>query len=82
VPAIGSRIGGIPEGIADGETGFLVPERDPAALARRLDDLLDDAALRRRMGAAARRLVEQRFDLQRQTAALEDHYDALIAGAA
>ncbi len=82
VPAIGARLGGIPEGIIDGETGFLVPERDPAALAQRLGDLLDDQTLRRRMGAAARNLVERKFDLRRQTAALEEHYDTVLPGAA
>ncbi|HEV2678445.1 MAG TPA: glycosyltransferase [Aliidongia sp.] len=79
VPAVGSRIGGIPEGIIDGETGFLVSERDPAALASRLNDLLDDPALRRRMGAAARALVERQFDIRRQTGTLEDLYDAVLA---
>ena len=82
VPAIGSRVGGIPEGIADGQTGFLVPERDPAALAERLAALLDDRNLRARMGAAARAHAELRFDLGRQTAALEEMYDGLLDGRA
>ncbi len=79
VPVIGSRVGGIPEGVVDGETGFLVPERDPAALAARLGTLLEDAALRARMGAAARARVEQHFDIRRQTAALEAWYDELLS---
>jgi colanic acid/amylovoran biosynthesis glycosyltransferase len=78
LPTIGSRIGGIPEGVIDGETGFLVPQRDAAALAARMRILLADAALRQRMGAAARALVEQRFDLRRQTRVLEDWYDAVL----
>lgn len=78
VPVIGSRQGGIPEGVIDGETGFLVPERDEDALARRMADLLDDATLRHRMGEAARILVETRFDLHRQTAQLEALYDSLL----
>src|ERR1700761_7341444 len=41
VPTIGSRIGGIPEGVIDGETGFLAPERDEEALAGRMATLLD-----------------------------------------
>ena len=72
VPGIGSQLGGIPEGIADGETGFLVPERDPEALAARIGALLADPALRRRMGEAARRRVERQFDLIRQTASAGD----------
>ena len=79
VPAIGSRSGGIPEGIADGETGFLVPECDPVALAGRMADLLDDAALRARMGSAARAMIERRFDIRTQSDMLEAYYDALLA---
>jgi len=75
VPAIGSNLGGIAETIADGETGFLVPERDPTALAARMGELLADTGLRRRMGVAARRRVERDFDITRQTAALETLYD-------
>ncbi|GGF47325.1 glucosyltransferase [Aliidongia dinghuensis] len=79
VPAVGSRIGGIPEGIVDGETGFLAPERDAAALAGRMADLLDDRALRLGMGAAARAHVERRFDIRRQTETLEDLYDVVLS---
>jgi colanic acid/amylovoran biosynthesis glycosyltransferase len=78
VPAIGSRIGGIPEGIADGQTGFLVPEKDPEALAQRLAELLDDRVLRLRMGAQARAFVLERFDIRRQTEKLEAFYDGLL----
>lgn len=78
VPTIGSRIGGIPEGVVDGETGFLVPERDEEALAARMGALLDDRALRLAMGVKARALIEERFDLNRQTALLEDFYDQVL----
>ena len=77
LPAIGSDHAGIPEAIVDGGTGFVVPEGDADALAARLADLLRSADLRRRMGAAARALAEERFDAARQTAVLEDCYDAL-----
>ena len=78
VPVIGSRVGGIGEGVIDGETGFLVPERDAEALAACMGDLLADAAMRVRMGAAARALVERRFDIDRQSATLEDFYDSVL----
>jgi colanic acid/amylovoran biosynthesis glycosyltransferase len=81
VPAVGSRIGGIPEGIADGETGFLVPEKDPEALARRMAELLDDPALRLRMGVRARTFALERFDIRRQTGKLEAFYDGLLRAA-
>ncbi|MGH8260952.1 MAG: glycosyltransferase [Steroidobacteraceae bacterium] len=81
IPVIGSRVGGIPECIIDGTTGFLVAERDEAELAARIGELLEDPSQRHRMGAAGRALVEQRFDVHRQTEALEGLYDALVAAA-
>lgn len=79
VPAIGSDLGGIRETIVDGGTGFLVPERDPAALAARISTLLADAGLRQHLGAAARLRVEREFDIVRQTSALEAAYDEVRA---
>jgi colanic acid/amylovoran biosynthesis glycosyltransferase len=61
LPVIGSRIGGIPEGIVEDKTGFLVPEKDPAALADRIVALLGDASLRERMGDAGRAFVEANY---------------------
>lgn len=78
VAVIGSDVGGIPEAVIDGRTGFLVPSRDEGALAQRLGELLDDPAMRHRMGAEGRALAEQRFDMQQQTAALETLYDSLL----
>jgi colanic acid/amylovoran biosynthesis glycosyltransferase len=78
VPAIGSSIGGIPEGIDDGLTGFLAPEKDVDALARRMGELLDNPALRREMGARARAFVAERFDIRRQTELLEGFYGSLL----
>ncbi len=60
-PLIGSAVGGITFTVADGVTGFLVPPRDPEALADRLHHLLADPELRARMGRAARARVEREF---------------------
>ena len=78
VPVVASRVGGIPEGVRDGETGFLVPARDVGALARRIEDLLQAPALRERMRTEARGFVERRFDSRRQGELLERHYDAVL----
>ncbi len=78
VSVIGSRVGGIPEGIDDGRTGFLVPQRDPQALAQRLQSLLADETLRRSLGAAARAKMVAGFDLAQQIAKLESLYDELL----
>lgn len=60
-PVIGSSVGGITYTVVDGETGFLVPARDPEKLAKRLYQLLMEPELRERMGQAARMRVEQEF---------------------
>ena len=66
-------MGGTPEIVRDGETGFLVPPGAPAALARRILELLDDAPLCSRMGASGRRIVEREFSID----AMRSSYDAL-----
>jgi glycosyltransferase involved in cell wall biosynthesis len=75
LPAIVSDHSGLPEAVIDGETGFVVPAGDSAALSERLAFLHG----RRDMGAAARRLAEARFGAERQIAALERHYDNILA---
>ncbi|WP_297369685.1 glycosyltransferase [Acidocella sp.] len=82
VPVIGADVGGIGEAVADGVSGFLVPSRDPEALAARLELVLGDAALRARLGAGGRARVVAGFDLARQSAALEAMYDELRAARA
>jgi len=72
---IGSLHGGIPDIIDDGVTGYLVPERDEAALAARLAALLDDPALRARMADAARAKMEAEYDNRACVERLEGFYD-------
>lgn len=62
IPVVATRVGGNPELVTNGETGFLVPPKDPAAFASRVCALLGDADLRRRMGDTARRVIAARFD--------------------
>lgn len=78
VPAVGTRHGGIPEAVRDGQTGILVPERDVPALADAMTTLLRDQGLRQRMGIQARQMVEQEFDIVRQSHALLDIYRAAL----
>lgn len=79
LPVVASDHAGIPEAVADGKSGFIVPEGAVEPLARRLSELLASPDLRRRMGAAGRALAEARFDAARQMRTLEDHYDALTS---
>jgi glycosyltransferase involved in cell wall biosynthesis len=60
-PVVASAVGGLKDLVVDGETGLLVPPRDPEALRAALERLLADAELRRRLGAAGRERARERF---------------------
>lgn len=74
VPVVSTNVGGPSETIVDGETGFLVPPRDPAALAARVNQLLGDRDLRARMGAKGRARVLEDFALEASARQLQDIY--------
>ena len=63
-PVIATRVGGIPELIEDGISGFLVERRDIAAIGARILELAGDRELRERLGKAGRQRVLERFDLR------------------
>ena len=69
VPVVATIVGGTPEVVADGVTGFLVPPGQPAALAERISELLGDSALRTRMGDAGRLRMCERFTFEAQAEA-------------
>jgi len=60
-PVVATDVGGLRDLVVDGETGLVVPPRDPAALRAALERLLADAELRRRLGAAGRRRAAEGF---------------------
>ena len=70
LPVVASTVGDIPRAVIDGMTGRLTPPRDPQALADALEPLLRDPGLRRRMGGAGRRRIEERFDVAETCRAL------------
>lgn len=71
-PCVATDVTGIPELIAHGESGLLVPQRDPVALAAALARLLDDEPLRLRLSLTARERIVADFDIVRNSAALRD----------
>jgi colanic acid/amylovoran biosynthesis glycosyltransferase len=71
-PCVSTPTTGIPEAVRDGDTGLLVPESNPYALADALQRLLDDAALRVELAGRARRLMEEDFDARRTAARLRE----------
>jgi starch synthase len=81
---VASRVGGIPEIVVEGETGFLVdydadqPEALASGLAARISQVLDDEALARRMGEAGRRRVIEKFGWPAIAAATVSLYESLL----
>ena len=63
LPVVSTRHSGIPEAVDDGRSGLLVPQRDAAALADAIEQLLIDDEIRRRMGLVGREIVVSRFDV-------------------
>jgi colanic acid/amylovoran biosynthesis glycosyltransferase len=78
VPVVSTYHAGIPEGVADGVTGTLVPERDSEKLAAAILQLLEDRDLWKRYHLATQDHIDRKFDLHKQTALLEDIYSELI----
>ncbi|MFF2549772.1 glycosyltransferase [Nocardia sp. NPDC058058] len=77
-PAVCTAVGGVPEMIADGETGYLVPPRNPEQLAERLIEVLGDPRARKRMGLAARDRVEANFTLKASIAGAEQALEEVV----
>ena len=78
LPVISTALGGVPEVVREGVTGFLIQEKDPAGLAQKLSLLIEKPELRTDFGKKGRELVEQKYDLVKQTRKLEDIYRKLI----
>jgi glycosyltransferase involved in cell wall biosynthesis len=72
LPVVAFDAGGISEWLLNGVNGFLVPWMDRDAFARRVDALLLDKPLARRLGAAGRQLADERFNFDAYIAGLED----------
>jgi glycosyltransferase involved in cell wall biosynthesis len=75
----GTRAGGIPEVVVDGETGLLAPVHDEAALAEAIVRLLRDEPRRRAFGAAGRARVEREFSAERMVAKIVAVYERFLA---
>jgi len=80
LPLVASDVGGIPDVVTDGETGLLVPEKDPVALARAFERLASDPALRAKVVAGAKSRCAELFSWENVVARLLGIYAALLPG--
>jgi sugar transferase (PEP-CTERM/EpsH1 system associated) len=77
-PVVATDVGGNPELVRDGVTGYLVPRSDPGPLAARLVEVLSDPGLAKALGARGRALVESEHAMARMVTAYEDCYEDLV----
>jgi colanic acid/amylovoran biosynthesis glycosyltransferase len=80
LPVVATRHAGIPEIVEDGESGFLVAERNSAELAERLVRLAGDPSLQQKMGASGMAAVAEKHDIRRLNAELVSIYRGVAAG--
>jgi glycosyltransferase involved in cell wall biosynthesis len=80
VPVVATRVGGNPELVREGRTGFLVPPRDTERFSAAVVQLLRDRALRERFGAEAKSVVRRDFTLERVVESYAEIYRAVLAG--
>jgi glycosyltransferase involved in cell wall biosynthesis len=79
IPVVATRVGGNPELVVEGETGYLVPVNNHGLLADRIVKLLVNPELRRRMGEEGRRRIERKFRMRNVANRYLDIYKGLLA---
>jgi glycosyltransferase involved in cell wall biosynthesis len=80
LPVVASNVHGIPDAVRDSVTGMLVPPADATALANAIETLVNDEALRRRLGEAGRDFVARNYDWQMNVGQMEQIYETMTAG--
>lgn len=80
LPVVATRVGGNPEVVVDGSTGFLVPPKDPVCMAEKLFQLVRNRTLRDEMGIQGRRRVLEKFSLTETVRAYEELYYTVLKG--
>lgn len=73
-PVVATRVGGIPELVDDGKTGFVVERRNPSQMSEKILQLLRDADLRRRLGERGKQVAQEKFEVKKNIARLIQSY--------
>ena len=79
LPVVATAVGGTGELVVEGKTGFMVPPRDPRALADRIERLLEDRTLAKEMGLEGREWVKRHFSLSRMVDETQSLYRTLLS---
>lgn len=82
LPIVATRVGGNPEAVVDGETGFIVEPHDPQSIAGALEKVIQNPELARRMGDKGRERVEQLFSYEAMMQGLMQLYEELLTATA
>jgi len=77
-PVVATRVGGLPDVVQDGKTGYLVPAKQPRALAAAMLDLIRHSEKAEQMGRSAQLSVRERFSINRLVSDTESLYQELL----
>jgi len=77
-PVVATAVGGTPEAVLDGETGFLVPPRNPPAVAKAIHIILSNPSLASKMGAAAKARVQREFSSATMVQRITQTYEEVL----
>jgi glycosyltransferase involved in cell wall biosynthesis len=77
-PVVATKVGGAPEAVVEGETGYLVKSGDHEAMAARIISLLREPERAKQMGEAGKKIVEEKFSCEAQLARTEELYQTLL----
>jgi len=78
LPVVATRVGGLPDAVADGETGLLVPPADPGALGAAINRLRADPELRKTMGERGRLRAEEHFSIDAHIGQMTEIYESAL----
>lgn len=78
LPIVATNVGGNPEAVVDAETGFIVPSKDPGAMAEKLALLIEDEEMRKRMGRAASARVSCEFTMDKMVERTQEIYEEIL----